>query len=160
MSQVITRKSYQRLTQELKAMREVEQPAIRDRIASARDMGDLSENAEYHAAREELSMLMYKVAKLEERLAACRIVDEDEVDTSSVKAFTQVTLTDLGLGREVIFKLVEPEEMDFASGRISVGSPSAKGLLGKKIGEVAEIQVPAGVKRFQVLKIEKYHGDK
>lgn len=159
MSQVITRKSYQRLAEELKAMREVEQPAIRDRISAARDLGDLSENAEYHAAREELSMLMYKVAKLEERLAACRIVDEDEVDTSSVKAFTEVTLMDLGMNRQVVFKLVEPEEMDFASGRISVGSPIAKGLLGKKVGEEAEIQVPAGVKRFQVLKIEKCQGD-
>jgi len=158
-SQVITRKSYQRLAEELKAMREVEQPAIRDRISAARDLGDLSENAEYHAAREELSMLMYKVAKLEERLAACRIVDEDEVDTSSVKAFTEVTLMDLGMNRQVVFKLVEPEEMDFASGRISVGSPIAKGLLGKKVGEEAEIQVPAGVKRFQVLKIEKCQGD-
>lgn len=159
MSQVITRKSYLRLQEELRAMREEEQPAIRDRIAAARDLGDLSENAEYHAAREELSMLMYKVAKLEERLAACRIVDEVDVDTSSVKAFTEVTLMDLGQGREVVFKLVEPEEMDLPSGRISVGSPIAKGLLGKKVGEVAEIQVPAGLKRFQVLKIEKYQAE-
>ena len=158
MSQVITRKSYHRLQQELKVMREVEQPAIRDRIASARDLGDLSENAEYHAAREELSMLMYKVAKLEERLSECRIVDEDEVDTSSVKAFTEVTLMDLTQEREVVFKLVEPEQMDFASGCISVGSPIAKGLLGKKIGETAEIDVPAGTKRFRVLKIDKYFG--
>lgn len=140
-------------------MREVEQPAIRDRIAAARDLGDLSENAEYHAAREELSMLMYKVAKLEERLAACRIVDEDEIDTSSVKAFTEVTLMDLTQQRQVVFKLVEPEQMDFASGRISVGSPIAKGLLGKKVGEVAEIEVPAGTKRFQVLKIDKCFGE-
>ncbi|MFA7331477.1 MAG: transcription elongation factor GreA [Candidatus Delongbacteria bacterium] len=159
MSQVITRKSYLRLQGELKNMREVEQLAIRDRISAARDLGDLSENAEYHAAREELSMLMYKVAKLEERLADCRIVDEDEIDASSVRAFTEVTLMDLNLKREVIFKLVEPEQMDFASGRISVGSPIAKGLIGKKIGEVAEIEVPAGVKRYQVLKIDKYFGD-
>ena len=159
MSQVITRKSFHMLQEELRAMREVEQPAIRDRIAAARDLGDLSENAEYHAAREELSMLMYKVAKLEERLAACRIVDEDEIDTSSVKAFTEVTLMDLTQQRQVVFKLVEPEQMDFASGRISVGSPIAKGLLGKKVGEVAEIEVPAGTKRFQVLKIDKCFGE-
>ncbi len=159
MSQVITRKSYLKLQGELKYMREVEQLAIRDRISVARDMGDLSENAEYHAAREELSMLMYKVAKLEERLADCRIVEEDEIDTSSVRAFTEVTLLDLNLKREVVFKLVEPEQMDFASGRISVGSPIAKGLIGKKIGEMAEIEVPVGVKRYQVLKIDKYFGD-
>jgi transcription elongation factor GreA len=159
LSQVITRKSFHMLQEELRAMREVEQPAIRDRIAAARDLGDLSENAEYHAAREELSMLMYKVAKLEERLAACRIVDEDEIDTSSVKAFTEVTLMDLTQQRQVVFKLVEPEQMDFASGRISVGSPIAKGLLGKKVGEVAEIEVPAGTKRFQVLKIDKCFGE-
>jgi transcription elongation factor GreA len=159
LSQVITRKSYLKLQGELKYMREVEQLAIRDRISVARDMGDLSENAEYHAAREELSMLMYKVAKLEERLADCRIVEEDEIDTSSVRAFTEVTLLDLNLKREVVFKLVEPEQMDFASGRISVGSPIAKGLIGKKIGEMAEIEVPVGVKRYQVLKIDKYFGD-
>jgi transcription elongation factor GreA len=155
-SQVITRKSYLKLQDDLRQMKEVEQPAIRDRISAARDLGDLSENAEYHAAREELSMLMYKVAKLEERLADCRIVDEDDVDTSSVRAFTEVTLMDLNLKRQVVFKLVEPEQMDFASGRISVGSPIAKGLMGKKVGEEAEIEVPAGVKRYQVLKIDKY----
>jgi transcription elongation factor GreA len=104
-------------------------------------------------------MLMYKVAKLEERLSACRIVDEEDVDTSSVKAFTVVTLMDLVQDREVVFKLVDPEQMDFASGRISVGSPIAKGLLGKKVGEMAEIEVPSGVKRFQVLKIDKLFGE-
>jgi len=158
-SQVITRKSYHKLQEDLRQMKEVEQPAIRDRISSARDLGDLSENAEYHAAREELSMLMYKVAKLEERLADCRIVDEDEVDTNSVRAFTEVTLMDLTLNRQVVFKLVEPEQMDFASGRISVGSPIAKGLIGKKVGQEAEIEVPAGIKRYQVLKIDKYFGE-
>ncbi len=159
MSQVITRKSYLKLQEDLRQMKEVEQLAIRDRISSARDLGDLSENAEYHAAREELSMLMYKVAKLEERLADCRIVDEDEVDTSSVRAFTEVTLMDLTLNRQVVFKLVEPEQMDFASGRISVGSPIAKGLIGKKVGQEAEIEVPVGIKRYQVLKIDKYFGE-
>jgi transcription elongation factor GreA len=158
-SQVITRKSYLKLQEDLRQMKEVEQLAIRDRISSARDLGDLSENAEYHAAREELSMLMYKVAKLEERLADCRIVDEDEVDTSSVRAFTEVTLMDLTLNRQVVFKLVEPEQMDFASGRISVGSPIAKGLIGKKVGQEAEIEVPVGIKRYQVLKIDKYFGE-
>lgn len=160
MSQVITRNGYNKLQRQLKEMREIEQPAIRDRISSARDMGDLSENAEYHAAREELSMLMYKISKLEDRLAGCRIVDEDEIDTSSVKVFTEVRLQDLKQNREVTFKLVEPEEMDIARGKISVASPIAKGLMGKKVGEVAEIEVPAGSVSFKVLQIEKYFGDK
>ena len=137
MSQVITRAGYNKLQRQLKEMREVEQPAIRDRIASARDLGDLSENAEYHAAREELSMLMYKISKVEDRLAGARIVDEDEIDTSSFKVFTAVTLKDLNRDKQIVFKLVEEEAMDIAKGKISVGSPVAKGLMGKKVGEIA-----------------------
>lgn len=160
MSSVITRKGFLKLQAQLKEMREVEQPAIRDRIATARDMGDLSENAEYHAAREELSMLMYKVSKLEERISGARIVDEDEIDTSSVKVFTEVRLKDLKRGgKEVVFRLVEPEAMDIAAGKISVGSPIAKGLMGKKVGEEAEIEVPVGTVHYQVLSIEKYFPD-
>ena len=104
MSTVITRKVYNKLQEELRDMREVQQPAIRDRIAAARDMGDLSENAEYHSAREELSMLMYKISKLEDRLATARIVDEHEIDLGSVKVFTKITLQDLNRNREVIFQ--------------------------------------------------------
>ncbi len=159
MSQVITRAGYNKLQRQLKEMREVEQPAIRDRIASARDLGDLSENAEYHAAREELSMLMYKISKVEDRLAGARIVDEDEIDTSSVKVFTAVTLKDLNRDKQIVFKLVEEEAMDIAKGKISVGSPVAKGLMGKKVGEIAEIEIPAGTVRYEILNIEKYFGD-
>ncbi len=154
MSTVITRKVYNKLQEELRDMREVQQPAIRDRIAAARDMGDLSENAEYHSAREELSMLMYKISKLEDRLATARIVDEHEIDLGSVKVFTKITLQDLNRNREVIFSLVEPEEMDIMKGKISVSSPIAKGLMGKKVGEQAEIEVPAGMVKYEVLKIE------
>ena len=154
MSTVITRKVYNKLQGELRDMREVQQPAIRDRIAAARDMGDLSENAEYHSAREELSMLMYKISKLEDRLATARIVDENEIDLSSVKVFTKVTLKDLTRNRDVVFSLVEPEEMDIVKGKISVASPIARGLMGKKVGEQAEIEVPAGLVQYKVLKIE------
>jgi len=155
-SSVITRKGYQKLQDQLREMREVEQPAIRDRIAAARDLGDLSENAEYHAAREELSMLMYKISKLEERISGARIVDEDEIDASSVKVFTEVRLKDLVRKREVVYRLVEPEAMDIAAGKISVASPIAKGLMGKKVGETAEIEVPAGTVRYEILGIDKY----
>lgn len=159
MSSVITRKGFRKLQAKLKEMREVEQPAIRDRIAAAREMGDLSENAEYHAAREELSMLMYNLSKLEDRISNARIVDEDEIDIGSVKVFTEVHLKDLNRGKNVVFRLVEPEAMDIAAGKISVASPIAKGLMGKKIGDTAEIEVPAGTMRYEVLSIAKYFPD-
>jgi transcription elongation factor GreA len=159
LSTVITRRGFEILTAQLKQMREKEQPAIRDRISEARDQGDLSENAEYHAAREELSMLMYKITMMEDRVARARIVDEDEVDTSSVRVFTQVTLMDVKRKKEIIFKLVAPEDMNVREGKISVASPVAKGLIGKKVGETAEITVPAGTMRYKVLAIEKYFGE-
>jgi transcription elongation factor GreA len=158
-NQVITRKSFHKLQQTLRDYLEKEQPAIRERISSARDQGDLSENAEYHAAREEMTMLSYKISKLEERLSGARIVDEHEIDTSSVKVFTEVLLMDLDRKKKVVFKLVDPEEMDIVKGKISVASPIAKGLMGKKLGEIAEISVPAGLKRFKILKIDTYFDD-
>lgn len=151
----ITRKGYERLHEQLAELR-AEQPLVRDRIAVAREMGDLSENAEYHAAREEMTMLMYKIDALEAKINACRIVEEDEIDISSVRFFTKVTLLDLKQRKEKVFKLVSAEDMDIAAGRISIQSPLAKGLIGKKVGETARITVPAGELEFEVLKIEKY----
>ncbi len=154
-SQVITRKSYQRLQAELREMREVQQPQIRERISAARDLGDLAENSEYHSAREELSMLMFKIAQLEDRLNNCRIVDESQIDTGSVKVFTKVTLRDHNRDCDVVFQLVEPEETSLKEGKISVDSPIARGLMGKKVGESAEIEVPVGTMHYTVLKIER-----
>ncbi len=151
----LTRKGYEKLAEQLKELR-AEQPEVRDRIASAREQGDLSENAEYHAAREEMSMLMYKIGKLEEKMTACRIVEEEEIDTTSVRFFTKVTLLDLKTKKEKVYKLVSAEEMDFAKGKISIQSPLAKGLIGKKVGETAEVEVPAGTLKLKVLAIEKY----
>lgn len=151
----LTRKGYEKLAAQLKELR-AEQPEVRDRIASAREQGDLSENAEYHAAREEMSMLMYKIGKLEEKMTSCRIVEEEEIDTSSVRFFTKVTLQDLKSNKEKVYKLVSAEDMDFAKGKISIQSPLAKGLIGKKVGETAEVEVPAGTLKLKVLAIEKY----
>jgi transcription elongation factor GreA len=159
LSTVITRRGFNELKTQLKQMREIEQPAIRDRISDARDQGDLSENAEYHAAREELSMLMYKITMMEDRIARARIVDEDEIDTNSVRVFTEVRLEDLNRKKEVVFKLVAPEDMNVSEGKISVASPIAKGLIGKKVNEIAEIDVPAGTMRYKVLDIQKYFGE-
>ncbi|MCB9475033.1 MAG: transcription elongation factor GreA [Candidatus Delongbacteria bacterium] len=129
----ITRKGYERLHEQLAELR-AEQPLVRDRIAVARELGDLSENAEYHAAREEMTMLMYKIDSLEAKINSCRIVEEEEIDISSVRFFTKVTLMDLKQKKEKVFKLVSAEDMDIASGRISIQSPLAKGLIGKKVG--------------------------
>ena len=101
-------------------------------------------------------MLMYKIDSLEAKINSCRIVEEEEIDISSVRFFTKVTLMDLKQKKEKVFKLVSAEDMDIASGRISIQSPLAKGLIGKKVGEKTKITVPAGELEFEILKIEKY----
>jgi transcription elongation factor GreA len=104
-------------------------------------------------------MLMYKITMMEDRIARARIVDEDEIDTNSVRVFTEVRLEDLNRKKEVVFKLVAPEDMNVSEGKISVASPIAKGLIGKKVNEIAEIDVPAGTMRYKVLDIQKYFGE-
>ncbi|NPA45925.1 MAG: transcription elongation factor GreA [Chlorobi bacterium] len=149
-----TKESYEKLKKQLEEL-EAQKPVIAQRIADARELGDLSENAEYHAAREALSLLEYKIAQLQEKLSNARIVDTSELDTDKVLLLSKVKVKNLDNGQIMHFTIVSPGEGDFKSGKLSTDSPLAKGLLRKKVGDVAEIQVPAGLLRLEILDISR-----
>lgn len=155
MSEVIpmTRAGYDKLAAELKHLDEVEMPKIIQRIATARSEGDLSENAEYHGARESQGMLQAKINLLRDKLSRARIIDPATLPRDEVVFGCTVVVKDLDFGDTEEFTLVGAGEENYDTGRILVTSPLAQGLLGKKPGEQAEIPVPAGVTRFEVLEI-------
>jgi len=150
-----TEEGLKKLQDELHRMRTVERPHLSQQIADARDKGDLSENAEYHAAKEEQGLLEARIAKLEEVVASARVIDASQVDTSRVFIHTTVRVKHTGTGAEKSFTLVAETESDIKTGKISVGSPIGKGLLGKSVGEVAEIVTPAGSTRFEIVEISR-----
>lgn len=150
-----TEEGLKKLQDELHHLRTVERPHISQQIADARDKGDLSENAEYHAAKEEQGMLEARIAKMEEVLASARVIDPGQLDTSRVYIHCTVRVRHTGNGSEKNFTLVAESESDIKTGRISVSSPIGKGLLGKAVGEVAEIVTPAGSTRFEVIEITR-----
>jgi len=143
------------LREELEQLEHVQRPKITNAIAEARDKGDLSENAEYHAAKEEQSLLELKIAKLKQVLSTARLIDESQLDTSKALIHSKIKIKNQGNGMEFNYTLVADSESDLASGKISVNSPIGKGLLGKKIGEVAEIIVPNGTMKFKILEISR-----
>ena len=143
------------MKEELEHLKFVERPNISQQIAEARDKGDLSENAEYDAAKEAQGMLEMKIAKLEEMYAGARVIDESQLDTDKVLALSIVKIRNLNTKAEMTFTLVAETEADIKKGKISVNSPIGTGLLGKKVGEVAEIQVPAGLVKFEILDISR-----
>jgi len=145
-----TRDSLILLQKELQNLKTIDRPAASKAIAEAREKGDLKENAEYDAAKEAQGLLEAKIKRLEGDLANARIVDESEIDTSKVSVLTKVTVTNLNTKKQVTYHLVSEKEADLKSGKISVTSPIGKGLLGKKIGDTAEINAPAGVIKFKV----------
>lgn len=157
MSQVsyYTPEGLKKLKDELNYMRDVERPKASQAIAEARDKGDLSENAEYDAAKEAQGLLEMKIAKMEELLANARLIDESQLDTSKVLVLSTVKLKNRQNGQELTYTLVAESEADLKSGKISVTSPIGKGLLGKKAGETAEIQVPNGTLKFDILEISR-----
>ena len=134
-------------------MKSVERPHISNQIAEARDKGDLSENAEYDAAKEAQGLLEMKISKLEDVIANARVLDSDSVDTSKVGVLTKVKLKNVANGASMVYSLVAEKEADIKQNKISVSSPIGKGLLGKKVGEIAEIQVPRGTMSFEILEI-------
>ena len=144
-----------KLRDELEQLEHVERPRVTNAIAEARDKGDLSENAEYHAAKEEQSMLEYKIAQLKNVVASARLIDESQLDTSKVLALSTVIIKNLANKNEFKYTLVADTEADFKTGKISVNSPIGKGLLGKKVGEIAEITAPNGVMKFEILDITR-----
>ena len=145
-----TEEGFYRLKEELIHLKSVERPNISKQIAEARDKGDLSENAEYDAAKEAQGLLELKIAKLAEVVGNARIMDEKNVDISKVSVLSKVKIKNKKNGASMTYTLVSEEEADLKTGKISVKSPIGKGLLGKKVGEVTEIQVPAGKVEFEV----------
>lgn len=150
----VTAETFERLKDELQHMKGVDRPAASSAIAEAREKGDLKENAEYDAAKEAQGMLEAKIKQLEGVLANARILDESNIDTSKVSILTKVTLTNMNTKKQVTYKIVSENEADLKLGKISVTSPIGKSLLGKIIGDVVDVIVPAGVLKFRVEKIE------
>lgn len=157
MSQVsyYTKEGLKKLKDELHHMKTVERPAISQQIAEARDKGDLSENAEYDAAKEAQGMLEAKITKLETALANARLVDESQMDTSKVFILSRVKLKNLNNNAVLEYTLVAENEANLQEKKISVDSPIGKGLLGKAVGDIAEVQVPAGLIKFEIVEINR-----
>lgn len=150
-----TEDGLKKLREELNNLKDIERPKISNAIAEARDKGDLSENAEYDAAKEAQGMLEMKISKLEETLAGARIIDESQLDTSKVLVLSKVKIKNEANGMEMDYMIVADGEADLASGKLSVNSPIGKGLLGKSVGDIAEISVPNGKIRFKILQISR-----
>lgn len=149
----MTEEGLRKLKEELAHMESVQRPEISRQIADARDKGDLSENAEYDAAKEAQGMLEAKIAQLKTLVASARIIDESAIGTDEVKIMNKVTIKNLKTSKLMTYTLVSESEADLKSGKIAVNTPIAQGLLGKKVGEKAEIQVPSGVMNFEVVEI-------
>ena len=149
----LTEQGYQKLREELEQLRSVERPAISAMIADARDKGDLSENAEYDAAREAQGMLEMKIAKLESDMANARILDETKVDTSKVAILNRVRLMNHTAQKEVVYTLVSESEANLKEGKLAIGTPIARAILGRKCGDKVEVTVPAGKLLFEILEI-------
>ncbi|SDB64332.1 transcription elongation factor GreA [Flavobacteriaceae bacterium MAR_2010_188] len=150
-----TAEGLKKLRDELNKLKDVERPKASNAIGEARDKGDLSENAEYDAAKEAQGMLEMKISKLEEQLANARLIDESQLDNSKVLVLSTVKLKNQTNGTEMTYTLVADGEADLKSGKLSVNSPIGKGLLGKKVGDTADIQVPNGVMKFDILEITR-----
>lgn len=150
-----TAEGLKKLREELNYLKDVERPKASQAIGEARDKGDLSENAEYDAAKEAQGMLEMKISKMEEILSGARVIDESQLDTSKVLALSIVKIKNQVNGMEMTYTLVAESEADLATGKISVNSPIGKGLLGKSVGDTAEIQVPSGIMKFDVLEISR-----
>ncbi|REG89669.1 transcription elongation factor GreA [Winogradskyella sediminis] len=150
-----TAEGLKKLREELNQLKDVERPKASQAIAEARDKGDLSENAEYDAAKEAQGMLEMKISKMEEILSGARVIDESQLDLTKALALSKVKIKNQTNGMEMTYTLVAESEADLATGKISVNSPIGKGLLGKSVGDVAEIQVPSGIMKFDILEISR-----
>lgn len=149
----VTKETLESMKTELQRMKAVDRPAASRAIAEAKEKGDLKENAEYDAAKEAQGLLEAKIAQLEEVILNSRIIDESSIDTSKVSILTKVTISNLNTKKKVTYQIVSENEADLKAGKISVTSPIGKGLLGKQVGEVAEVEAPAGILKFKVEEI-------
>lgn len=150
-----TAEGLKKLRDDLDHLKGIERPKASQAIADARDKGDLSENAEYDAAKEAQGLLEMKIAKMEEVLANARLIDESQLDVSKALVLSTVKIRNQANKMELTYTLVAESEADLKSGKISVTSPIGKGLLGKSVGEIAEINVPNGVLKFEILEISR-----
>ncbi len=148
--QYVTKETLEQMKAELQHLKGVERPAASRAIAEAREKGDLKENAEYDAAKEAQGMLEAKIAALEGALSQVRVLDESSIDTSKVSILTKVTMTNLKTKKQVTYQIVSEQEADLKAGKISVTSPIGQGVLGKAIGETAEVIAPAGKLQFKI----------
>jgi transcription elongation factor GreA len=146
---------FRKLKRELEELEQVERPRVTQEISDARDKGDLSENAEYHAAKEEQSHLEFKIAKLKNVISGARILDESQLDLSKILIHSIVKIRNTANKMEFSYTLVADSETDIRNGKLSVNSPIGKGLLGSKVGEIAEIEVPSGIMKFEILEISR-----
>ena len=150
-----TKEGLKKLKDELNHLKDIERPKASNAIGEARDKGDLSENAEYDAAKEAQGMLEMKISKLEAVLSNARLIDESQLDLSKVLVLSKVTIKNLNNQMQLNYTLVAESEADLKSGKISVSSPIGKGLLGKEVGEIAEVTVPNGTLKFEIISIER-----
>ena len=150
-----TKEGLKKLKDELNHLKDIERPKASNAIGEARDKGDLSENAEYDAAKEAQGMLEMKISKLEAVLSNARLIDESQLDLSKVLVLSKVTIKNLNNQMQLNYTLVAESEADLKSGKISVSSPIGKGLLGKEVGEIADIITPAGVMQFEIISITR-----
>jgi transcription elongation factor GreA len=150
----MTKESLQKLKDELHQKKFVKRPIVSQKVATAREHGDLKENAEYHAAREELSLLETKIQQLEDRIGRTRVIKEDELPDDKVYILKTVVLKDLKFDDNIEYTLVSPAEANFEENKISSTSPIGKALLGKGVGEKIEVQAPAGVLQYEILEIK------
>jgi transcription elongation factor GreA len=157
MSKVVylTEEGLQKLQAELNQLKNVERPAISRMIAEARDKGDLSENAEYDAAKEAQGMLELKISKLQDTVANSRIIDESRIDISKVQILNKIKIKNLKTKAIVEYTLVAESEANLKEGKLSVGTPIAKALMGKKVGDTVEVQIPSGTVQFQIIEISR-----
>jgi transcription elongation factor GreA len=149
----MTAEGLQKLKEELQYLESVERPRVIAAIAEARDKGDLSENAEYDAAKEEQGLLESKIALIKSKIVDARIIDETDINTDEVQILTRVRVLNLKTNQEKVYQLVTEGEANVAEGKLATTTPIAKGLLGKKVGDIAEVVVPAGKLQFKILEI-------
>ena len=149
----MTSEGYKKLVDELNELERVQRPAISKLIAEARDKGDLSENAEYDAAKEAQGMLEMKISLLKDTVASARMIDESKINTNEVQILTRVKIKNTKSNQIMTYMIVSESEANFKEGKLSVTTPIAKGLLGKKVGEKAIVSVPSGIIEFEVIEI-------
>ncbi|MGC9151460.1 MAG: transcription elongation factor GreA [Microbacter sp.] len=149
----LTQEGYKKLLDELNQLENVQRPAISRQIAEARDKGDLSENAEYDAAKEAQGMLEMKIAKLKESIANARLIDEKTLNADAVQILNKVKIKNITSGQIMTYMIVSESEANLKEGKLSISTPIAKGLLGKKIGDKVEVKVPSGLIQFEIIDI-------